>query len=470
METGPGGAANTAEALTRQLNGAAMAIDKNTANRCNFTKGRIDRFTCSSAKSQSFLWDITVPGLGLRATKAGAKAYIFQARLHSRTIRHTIGSPDAWDIDRARAEARRLRVLVDSGTNPAAERIEREQAADAARQELNRAVITLADVWPKYVEDRRSAWSERHYEDHAKVMRAPGLPRKRSKKLTVAGPLYALRSDRLAELTPVRLTKWLEREKKTRSTTAAHAYRLLRACLVWASEQPQYRGLVEPLRLFNGGVRRTVPKPKTKSDVLQREQLALWFQAMRAINNPVQSAYCQGLLLTGARRGELARLRWADTDFEWRSLRIRDKVDGEREIPLTPYLAQLLHALPRRRRLEDGSDERLVYVFASPTAAGGYLADANHAHTRALQAAGLPHVTLHGLRRSFGTLSEWVECPVGVVAQIQGHKPSALAEKHYRRRPLDLLRMWHTKIEGWMLAEAGIEQPSADAGRLRVVK
>ena len=81
-----------------------------------------------------------------------------------------------------------------------------------------------------------------------------------------------------------------------------------------------------------------------------------------------------------------------------------------------------------------------------------------------------PWLTLHGLRRSFGTLSEWVECPVGVVAQIQGHKPSATAEKHYRRRPLDLLRMWHVKIEGWILEQAGIEQPGEEqpAG-LRVV-
>jgi hypothetical protein len=71
----------------------------------------------------------------------------------------------------------------------------------------------------------------------------------------------------------------------------------------------------------------------------------------------------------------------------------------------------------------------------------------------------------------FGTLAEWVECPVGVVAQIQGHKPSATAEKHYRRRPLDLLRMWHVKIEGWILEQAGIEQPGEEqASGQRVVK
>ena len=41
-------------------------------------------------------------------------------------------------------------------------------------------------------------------------------------------------------------------------------------------------------------------------------------------------------------------------------------------------------------------------------------------------------------------------------------------------RPLDLLRMWHTRIEAWILSEAGIEQPNAEeagaAPTLRVVK
>ena len=44
----------------------------------------------------------------------------------------------------------------------------------------------------------------------------------------------------------------------------------------------------------------------------------------------------------------------------------------------------------------------------------------------------------------------------GIIAQIMGRKLSAIAEKHYRRRPLDLLRVWHEKIEGWILNEAGV--------------
>lgn len=66
-------------------------------------------------------------------------------------------------------------------------------------------------------------------------------------------------------------------------------------------------------------------------------------------------------------------------------------------------------------------------------------------------------------------LSEWVEVPAGIVAQIMGHKPSAIAEKHYIQRELDLLHLWHEKIEAWVLAEAGIEFVQNKAG-LHVVK
>jgi len=158
-------------------------------------------------------------------------------------------------------------------------------------------------------------------------------------------------------------------------------------------------------------------------------------------------------LLTGARREELAFLTWENVDFQWKAITIKDKIDGERTIPLTPYVASLLAALPRRNE----------WVFSSPAAKSGRLQEPRIGHNKALSAAGLPELSIHGLRRSFGTLAEWVECPAGVSAQIMGHKPSATAEKHYRVRPLDLLRMWHTKIEGWILEQAGIEQPAEDA-------
>jgi integrase len=84
--------------------------------------------------------------------------------------------------------------------------------------------------------------------------------------------------------------------------------------------------------------------------------------------------------------------------------------------------------------------------------------------------AGIEDMTLHGLRRSFKSLTEWLEVPVGVVAQIMGHKPSATAERHYTVRPLDLLRLHHERIEQWILEQAGIAfDRAAEPGKLRVV-
>ena len=151
-------------------------------------------------------------------------------------------------------------------------------------------------------------------------------------------------------------------------------------------------------------------------------------------------------------------MKWDDIDFRWQALTIRDKVKGKRTIPLTPYVASMLAALPHRNE----------WVFSSPTAASGRLQEPRIQHNQACAVAGIDGLTLHGLRRSFGTLTEWVECPVGIVAQIMGHKPSATVEKHYKVRPLDLLRMWHTKIEIWFLEQAGIKLEQKQPG-LRVV-
>lgn len=38
-------------------------------------------------------------------------------------------------------------------------------------------------------------------------------------------------------------------------------------------------------------------------------------------------------------------MKWTDVDFQWRSLTLRDKVEGQRIVPLPPYLATILLGL-----------------------------------------------------------------------------------------------------------------------------
>ena len=118
------------------------------------------------------------------------------------------------------------------------------------------------------------------------------------------------------------------------------------------------------------------------------------------------------MLLTGARPGEVLTLRWEDVNTKWKGLTIRDKVEGERVIPLTPYAWHLLKPLPRGKG----------WVFASSLKAAKsegrmVLATPSKFHGEACAAAGIDGLTLHGLRRSFASLTEWLEIPAGVVAR-----------------------------------------------------
>jgi len=430
----------------------------------NFTAARVDAFQCEARKAQAFLWDTRAPGLGLRATQAGAKSYVFQAKLDGATLRTTIGDVKTWTIAAAQEEARRLQTLVDRGVDPREEKVERLKDAHAKREQERRQAVTFGEAWDEYVESRKSHWGSRHHFDHVRLSAPGGIQRRRAKTLTRPGPLAALRPIRLGELTGERTSSWLRAEAAQRPTVSALAFRLFRAFVHWADDAPAYRGLIPKDACSARQVKESIPRVKAKEgDVLQREQLAAWFRGVRSLPNFVTSVYLRGLLLTGARREELAALTWADVDLEWRGLTLNDKVEGTggRTVPLTPHFKELLLQLRRsdsyrRAKAAYASNKNagLDWVFPSATSFDGKIAEPRSGHLRALKVGGLPHVTIHGLRRSFGTLSEWLEVPVGVVAQIQGHKPSAVAEKHYRRRPLDLLRKWHDSIESWIISEA----------------
>ena len=423
----------------------------------NFTATRIEEFKCAPGKKQTIYWDGKTRCLGLRVTSTGSKSYIFESSLNNKTIRVTIGSPKAWSLDSAQAEARRLKVVVDTGRDPRQTKIDalaEEQAArDAAlaEQEAKQAQmalesITLGLVWKEYIAERSPLWSKHHIDDHTNVIQAGGEKRSRSPKLTKPGPLAQFATVPLCQLSPAMIESWVQTEIKTRPTYARLALRLLKAFLNWCSSHAVYGSLVNANAASSKKARESLGKDKVKNDVLQKEQLHAWFSAVCQIENPVISAYLQVLLITGARREELGHLKWSDVDFRWKSMTMRDKVEDMRVVPLTPYVLQLLSSLPRTNQ----------WVFSSPRAAEGRLAEPRIAHVKALAIAGLPHLTIHGLRRSFASLCEWIEMPEGISSQIQGHKPQTVREKNYIRRPLDLLRKWHVRIEKWILREAGI--------------
>lgn len=445
------------------------AIDYTTTH--DLTHGLLERATCPEGVSFVLLRDSDKKGLRLRMTKAGGKHWQFETRIKGKLFTRALGEWPAVGLDVARKEAHRLRGLAEQGQDPrelerqqATDRAERQAATAAKLQTAKLRTLTMGEIWADYIEQRRPFWGALHYRDHIDKAKPGGLPSGRrggGKLPTKPGPLASLMPLRMVDLTQERIEAWAALEGQTRPSSARLAWRLLTVFLTWCAEQPGYAALLpakNPAKTRKA--REALGKAGTKTDVLQRGQLAAWFAAVQQLQNPAIAACLQIMLLTGARPGEVLALRWKDVNTQWAGIAIRDKVEGTREIPLTPYMAHLMANLPRRNE----------WIFSSPTSASGCLTEPNTPHTRACKAAGLEGLTLHGLRRSFKSLTEWLEVPVGVVAQIQGHKPSATAEKHYTVRPLELLALHHERIEAWILEQAGIVfDAKAEPGKLRVV-
>src|SRR5258708_4048643 len=261
-------------------------------------------------KAYTIYWDTRTSGLGVRVTVAGARSYIHQARVRGRTVRTTIGKAGskAWPLDKARVDARRLTVDCDSGVDPRFVVKAKRAQDDAERTEAQRHGHVVEGVWQAYIEANKAGWGERQLADHVSLAHPGGGKKKRGKGLTKPAPLAALMPLKLSELDSGRIASWLGREAKKRPTSAAGAYRLLRAFCNWTQDkpekdQPDYHGIIPLDACTAAEVVKVLPESNAKEDdCLQRGQLAAWFQAVRGLRNPVIAAFLQSLLLTGPRR------------------------------------------------------------------------------------------------------------------------------------------------------------------------
>ena len=433
-----------------------------------FTAGRVSGFKCPLDKKQAFLWDATAPGLGLRTTPAGKPAYVFQSVYRGKDIRITIGSPAAWSISEAQAKARELQRLIDGGKDPrdlkrdALAAQAEKQAAAAAKVEADKAAaLTVGDLWPLYLATgkpkRKDAWKPRYRADLEAMAARGGETKKRGQGLTRPGPLYPLLALPLAGVNEDTLKSWFDREAELGKHQAARALMMFRGFLRWCATRPEYRSLTDRDAGKAPAILESLPPNTRRTDALDSAQIAGWWAGTEQLSNRTASVYLRALLLTGARREEMAALRWQDVDFRGRKLTIADKVEMTRTIPLTPYLAQLLATLPRVG----------PYVFAS-TGKAGRIVDARASHDQVLEHAQVKHLTFHGLRRTFTRQARKI-APAGVPAQIAGHAPSAVAEG-YAILSLDELRPHAECVEAHILSLAGVQFDAQTApDSLRVV-
>ncbi len=404
------------------------------------TTSKIDKL--EPKDKQYFVYDDKFIGFGLRVSPGGTKSFFYQGRIGGvgEPKRVPLGKYPMVSLQDAITAASDASKKMASGIDPTRTKSENLAKNKAFARDQVRKKLTFGDLFTHYINTHKSEWSDNYKFDHYVAAR-PYL----TDKPYSAQPIGNIWEVSLADLTPDFVEIWIRKENETRATTMAKNFRMFKACANWAEDTDKYAGLI-PNKTYNSRkVNKSVQNVRAHKGSLQKQQLETWFSVVNQIDD-VQRAALICMLMNGSRPGEMLQLKWTDIDFEWNTIKIVDKVDQwERIIPLTPYTKQTIQALPRVNE----------FVFGSKVRQEGYI-DITKKYRTLLVESGLPSLPPKAMRKSFRTLSEWVDVPRGVVNQVMGHRPSAIDEKHYVDRPIDLLRMWHGRVEQFILKEAGI--------------
>jgi integrase len=329
--------------------------------------------------------------LALRVRADGSRTWCFYYRFAGKQRRLTIGTasndPSGWTLAKARSRARELRVGLDSGMDPAAEKKRKE--AEAAQSDL--AVSAVVD---DYLEARQKDMRPRSHDELARHLKQHWKP---LHKLTLAAVSRQVIAAHLRTIA-----------KDSGPVAANRARSALSAMFAWTIGE----GLCDSNPVI-GTNKAGEEKPRER--VLGDAELAAVWKA--APDNDY-GRIVKLLMLSGQRRDEIGSLRWSEIDFEARTI----KLDGARTkngrthlIPLSDNALGILQGVTQ-------VDER-EFVFGQGQ--GGY-AGWSKAKAALDLACGVQGWTLHDLRRTAATrMAETGVLPhviEAVLNHVSGHK------------------------------------------------
>jgi integrase len=336
-----------------------------------------------------------MPGLYFVIQPSGKQSWAYRYRFNGRPRKWTIGPCPAIDLKTARELAREALRKVAAGADPCTEK----RAAKAAA-----LVPTGLDL----IETVTSRFVAQHAKRKLKPATAWEIERLLEKE--VVAPW---RGRRLSQIGRADIHDLLDGIVARGSpVTANRTLAWLRRMCSWTVE----RGLIEVSPC--AGIR--APAAETSRDrVLSDDELKAVWRAADALETPY-NAFVKLLILTGARRSEVAGMMWREIDFDaklWTLPAARAKNATEYQIPLSDSAVQILQALPRI------ADSDLVFTLSGRVPIRGF----HNVKTRidALMPAG-PSWTLHDLRRTFASGCARLGIAVHVVEAALNHRSGSI--------------------------------------------
>lgn len=353
-------------------------------------------------------WDAELPGFGLRVLSSGTRSWVVRYRLGRRQRVITFAKAAALDPDKARRQAGEILAKAKLGQDARVEIAERKAAASAP------AALAMGELIERYLAFKKPKMRGRSWDETARHLRKH------------AAPLHALALEHVRRRNLAAL--FMDLADANGGSAANHVRASISALFTWAITS----GLVE---LESNPVASTIKAGKegSRERTLKAVELRAIWEATSGASD--YDKIVRLLILTGARRAEVAGLAWGELDFdkaEWLLPGARSKNSREHLVPLSEPVLAILREVPRRpgRALLFGEGERPFSGFgrgfertngriarARAKAAGIEEPDA-----KALAKHALPPWTVHDIRRTVVTMmGEELAIPPHVVEAVVNH-------------------------------------------------
>jgi integrase len=330
-----------------------------------------DRF-CAGAKSrdgeiQTDYFDTQVSGLALRVSE-GRKSWTLHYTLGAKRRRLTFGTYPFISLNAARTRADEAKAAIATGADPSL-------AATETLQHVCESYMAREGAKLRSAKWRKSAL-ERH--------------------------VYpTLGSRPVAEIRRSEIVRLLDRiEETSGSAMATLTLAIIRKVMNWHASRTD--DFVSPVVR---GMART--QEKARDRVLTDDELCkVWGNG-----NGMFGAYVRFLLLTAARRNEVAHMTWAEIEgSDWTLPAARNKTGVDLVRPLSQAARQILAALPQRGSFVFTTNDGLKPISSLSL------------FKRQLDAAsGTNGWTLHDLRRTARSLMSRAGVPTDHAERCLGH-------------------------------------------------
>ncbi|HTW39039.1 MAG TPA: site-specific integrase [Steroidobacteraceae bacterium] len=166
-------------------------------------------------------------------------------------------------------------------------------------------------------------------------------------------------------------------------------------------------------------------EPRGRTRFLSDDERTALLDACAKSEWPALHALVLLAITTGARKGELITLKWADVGLKTGRALVREtKNDEQRTLPLAGK------ALDALRELKLHNSARSEYVFAQPSGLPGPYEHFDAHWYVALEAAGISDFHFHDLRHTTASMLAAQGASLLEIADVLGHKTLAMVKRY----------------------------------------